>query len=165
MRKIIDNNGRLFGIISIIDVFVIAVVALLVLALSTRQGTNNPAAATDPNTPVTFQVLVTALPNYQADMIEVGDFINDKDYPTGGPLGTISKIDRLPASTPFAMPNGTIVQVETEDHCNLLVTIEGEELVSHRRHLVNRVYEIGINSTRNFQTQYTLMTGTVIDIQ
>ena len=36
MKKIIDKNGRLFGVISIIDVAVLLVVAVMALALYVR---------------------------------------------------------------------------------------------------------------------------------
>lgn len=36
MQKIIDKNGRLFGLVSIIDVVVLLVVAVMALALYVR---------------------------------------------------------------------------------------------------------------------------------
>lgn len=43
MKKIIDKNGRLFGVISIIDVAVLLVVAVMALALYVRGTGASPA--------------------------------------------------------------------------------------------------------------------------
>ena len=46
MKKIIDRNGRLFGFISVIDLLVIVVVAVMGFALYTK---NTQMALTSPN--------------------------------------------------------------------------------------------------------------------
>ena len=48
MKKLIDENGRLFGLVSVIDVAVIVVVAVLAVALYTKDSAMPIASAADP---------------------------------------------------------------------------------------------------------------------
>ncbi len=51
-----------------------------------------------------------------------------------------------------------------EDGVNLLLTVEGRGIISDGRYLVNRVYDLGVNSARNYHTPYAQFTGTVVAI-
>ena len=60
--------------------------------------------------------------------------------------------------------DGTIGPAPVEDGVNLLLTLEGSGLISDGRYLLNRVYDLGVNSSRGFQTKYVQFNGTVVDI-
>ena len=45
-----------------------------------------------------------------------------------------------------------------------MLTIEGEGLISGKSYALNRIYELGVNSARNFVTEYARLTGTVVSI-
>ena len=47
---------------------------------------------------------------------------------------------------------------------NLVLTIQGEGLISEGRYQLNRIYDLGINASRNFYTPYAQFTGTVTSI-
>ena len=71
--KIIDRNGRLFGKISVIDLLVIAVVAVMAVALYVKTNQKEITSTTTRNTPITFQILVRGVRSYVADAVAVGD--------------------------------------------------------------------------------------------
>ena len=89
MQKIIDKNGRLFGLVSIIDVVVLLVVAVMALALYVR-GNRTVTGSTLSNVPISFQMVIEVAPDYLADSIQVGDKIYDKERVGAGALGTIT---------------------------------------------------------------------------
>ena len=162
--KIIDHNGRLFGKISIIDLLVIAVVAVMAVALhvksnSTHTGTNVT------NTPITYQVLATGVRSYVAESVTVGDLMFDQDRSSGGTLGVITDIQVLPSAKLAELNNGTVGTLPMEDAVNLLITVEGSGLISEGRYLLNRVYDLGVNSSRNYYTKYAQFTGVVSMIE
>lgn len=161
--KIIDHNGRLFGKISIIDVLVIAVVIVMGTALyfksnQTHTGTNSV------NTDITYQVLVSGVRNYVSDAVVVGDQMYDQDRSSGGTLGRITDIEVLPSGKLAEFNDGTVDTVPVEDGVNLLLTVKGSGLISDGRFLLNRVYDLGANSSRNFYTKYAQFTGVVTAI-
>lgn len=162
--KIIDRNGRLFGKISVIDLLVIAVVIVMAAALYVKNNHKDITSTSVANTPITYQVLVSGVRNYVADAVREGDLLYDQVYSSGGTLGTITTIEELPSGKLAEFKDGTVDIVPVEDGVNLLLTVEGSGLISEGRYLLNRVYALGINSSRSYYTKYAQFNGTVVNI-
>ncbi|MGE4276519.1 MAG: DUF4330 domain-containing protein [Lawsonibacter sp.] len=162
--KIIDRNGRLFGKISVIDLLVIAVVLVMAVALYVKSNQTHTGTSVT-NTTITYQVQVSGVRNYVSDAVAVGDLMFDQDRSSGGTLGTITSVEVLPSGKLAEFTDGTVDTVPVEDGVNLLLTVEGSGLLSDGRYLLNRVYDLGVNSSRNFYTKYAQFTGTVTVIQ
>lgn len=161
--KIIDHNGRLFGKISIIDVLVVAVVIVMAAALSVK-GRQTQTSTSVTNEPITFQVQVQGVRTYVADAIQVGDLLYDPDYSTGGALGVITDIQVTPGTQLADFSDGTLETVPKEDCKDILLTVQGEGLISDGFYYLNRVYIVGVNASRNYYTKYVQFSGTVFDI-
>ena len=118
--------------------------------------------------PITFQVRARGIDSYVADAIRVGDGLYDQNYSSGGrALGKITDIEV--ESTPGTkladeLTDGTTAMFEAEDTVDLLLTVEGRGLVTGRSYSLNRVYDLGINSSRNYCTRQADFTGTVCRI-
>ena len=69
--KIMDKNGRLFGKISVIDVLVILVVAVMAFALYVKNNTLSVTSTSAPGTTITVTVLAENLDLHVADAISV----------------------------------------------------------------------------------------------
>lgn len=162
--KIIDHNGRLFGKISIVDVIVILVVAVMAAALYVKTNTLTHTSTAIENETITYQIYCRGLPAYVEDSVQVEDLIYDEDRPSSGCLGTITAVEVLPGTEQVTFDDGTVEEVSAEDTVNLCLTIEGEGLVDGKRYALNRIYDLGVNSARNFVTTYARFTGTVISI-
>ena len=162
--KIIDNNGRLFGKISIIDVFVILVVAVLAVALYLKTNTMTHTSTATKNEVNTNQVRAQGVNNCVENNIQVGDRIFDEDRPRGGCLGKVTAIEIMPGTEMEEFSDGTMEEVPSENTVNLLLTVEGEGLISGKSYSLNRIYDLGVNSARNFVTEYARLTGTVVSI-
>lgn len=164
MNKIIDRNGRLFGKVSIIDLIVVLIVIVMAFALHMKNNELDASKTTGSNTPITFTCLAENLPLNVVDAIQVGDKVYDKDRSSGGAVGTITKIEQLPASKVADLKNGTYAALTNENARNLLITIEGTGMVSNGRYSINRIYEVGVNASRNFYTSYALFMASVTEI-
>lgn len=162
--KIIDRNGRLFGKISVIDLLVIAVVLVMALALYVKNNQTHTGTSVT-NTNITYQVLVSGVRNYVGDAVVMGDLMYDQDRSSGGTLGKITAVEVLPSGKLAEFADGTVGTVPVEDGVNLLLTVEGSGLIRDGRYLLNRVYDLGVNSSRNFYTKYAQFTGIVTVIQ
>ena len=162
--KLIDENGRLFGKISVIDVVVVAVVAALAgaLYLKTNTLTHTSTSVQDPI--IHYQVLAEAVPDFVEGQVQIGDLFFDEDRGSSGCLGTVVAVEVFPGERLTDFSDGTVVKAPVEDTINLLITVEGEGLIDEGRYVLNRVYDLGVNSARNFCTQYVRMTGTVVKI-
>lgn len=161
--KLIDHNGRLFGKISVIDVLVVAVVAVLAVALSFKSSQTHTGTNVS-NDSITYQVLVSGVRTYVAEAIQCGDQMYDQDRTSGGSLGTITDIEVMDGTKLAELQDGTVEMVPVADGQTLLLTIEGSGIVSEGRYLLNRIYDLGVNSSRNFYTPYAQFTGTITSI-
>ena len=163
--KIIDKNGRLFGKISIIDVVVILVVIALAAALGFKRNQTH-TGTTVSNIPIVFQLRVSGERTYVTDAIRVGDHLYDLDNRSNGPLGEIREIEVLPGPglKQANLFDGTDEMIPVEDSVNVLLTVQGEGIISDNRYLLNRVYNLGVNTTRNYYTPYAQFTASVIAI-
>jgi hypothetical protein len=162
--KIIDRNGRLFGKISVIDLLVILVVAVMAVALYVKNNHKEITSTSTPNTTITYQILVRGIRTYVSDAVQVGDNLYEQDYTTGGSIGKITAIEVLPGDRLAEFDDGTVELAPVEDSVNLLITVEGEGIISDGRYLLNRIYDLGVNSSRNYTTRYAQFTGTVSSI-
>lgn len=161
--KLIDHNGRLFGKISVIDVLVLAVVVVLAAALYFKSNQTHTGTSVS-NSDITYQVLASGVRNYVADAVREGDLLYDQDRSSGGTLGEIVTIEVLPSGKMAEFNDGTVETVPVADSVNLLLTIRGSGILSDGRYLLNRVYDLGVNSSRNFYTPYAQFTGVVTSI-
>lgn len=163
--KIIDRNGRLFGKISVIDVIVI--LAVIVVALAIYVKTHKPQTGSNVSTTtVVYQMKVDNQPEYMLQAIQVGDQIYDKERSTGGSLGTITDIQVSDGTYEAKLNDGTYEVVPAENRYNLLLTIRGEGLVEEDGSiLLNRVYDLGVNSSREFNNKYGLFLGRIVSIE
>ena len=163
--KIIDRNGRLFGKISVIDVIVI--LAVIVMAAAIYVKTHKPQTGSNvATTTIVYQMSVENQPEYMLDAIQVGDQIYDKERSTGGSLGTIADIQVSGGTYEGKLNDGTVAMLPAEDCYNILLTIEGEALIEGNGSvMLNRIYSLGVNSNRNFNTQYANFVGTIVDLQ
>ena len=88
----------------------------------------------------------------------------DVDNSSGGALGEITDIQVMEGAKLAEYDDGTMEMTPVEDGVNLLLTVEGRGITSDGRYLVNRVYDLGVNSARNYHTPYAQFTGTVVAI-
>jgi hypothetical protein len=146
--KIIDHNGRLFGKISVVDLLVIAIVAVMGLALFLKNTTKEQTSTTTSNRPITYQVMLYGARNYVAQAVEVGDMLYDNERSSGGSIGEIVEIEQFPGEKICEFVDGTVGMAPVEDGTNLLLTVEGAGIISDGRILINRVYDLGVNSAR-----------------
>ena len=162
--KIIDRNGRLFGKISIIDVLVILVVLVLAAALYFKGHQTHTGTSVTERT-ITFQIRARGVDDYVAAAIQEKDEVYDHDYSSGGrSLGEI--IDIQVERTPGARMEENLLGglVEADDTVDLLITVQGRGLVDGKSYTLNRVYDLGVNSNRNYYTKRAAFTGTVAAI-
>lgn len=164
--KIIDRNGRLFGVISVIDLLVIGVVIVMAAALYFKNNQTH-TGTTVTEQPITFQVLARGVRSYVVDAIRVGDGLYDQNYSSGGrSLGEITDIQvvRDPGTTQASLNNGTAALVDTEDSVDLLITVQGRGLINGKNYSINRVYDLAVNSARGYYTRTSQFTGSVASI-
>ncbi len=154
MKKIIDRNGRLFGKISVIDIVVVLLVAVLAMAFYVKNHRLDASKSDGADETITVTMLAENLPVNAADALRVGDKVYDKERSSGGAIGVITDIEVLPAGTTEELTDGTFARLTNEDGRNVVLTIRCQGAVINGRYTINRVYELGANAKRSFYTPY-----------
>ncbi len=94
--KIINEKGKLFGIINIIDLSVLVILALIIVGGASRLK-SRPIVASD-TTPATITFEVSDIRMATVDGIKEGDPIYH--YDKGGYIGTIEDVEYRPYQEP-----------------------------------------------------------------
>lgn len=166
--KIIDRDGRLFGRISIIDLLVIAAVAVIAAAVYVKNNATPSGSGTVKEQRITFQIQTVNMEDYLTGAIRVGDKIYDANYSSGsGPVGEITQVQVLNdpgIAVEENMDDGTLPQISVEGTVDLLITVEGSGVSDGRSYTINRVYELGVNASRTYRTNRATFVGVVVEI-
>lgn len=164
MKKLIDENGRLFGLVSVIDVAVIIVVAVLAVALYTKDSAMPIASAADPMQTIRYEVMITNMPEGRLESLRLEDQIYDKE--TGNPMGVLKDIQVEDCVISMLKADGTFVMAPIESRYNVKLTVEAQARVDERGHYyVNRANILAVGWGLDLYTKTSLFGGTVMEIQ
>ncbi|HHT17452.1 MAG TPA: DUF4330 domain-containing protein [Papillibacter sp.] len=164
MKRIIDQNGRLFGKISIIDILFILVVAAVCAAFYVKFNVLDVTSKAVDTVPVTYSITISGVRDYTVNSLQVGDLLYDNDNSGGQPVGKITYISVQDAVRTVEKTDGTIVNGPVEGCYDVTLTLIAEGIVSGGRYLVNRTYDINMNSERIFNTKYAVFTATITGV-
>jgi hypothetical protein len=161
MRKIIDDRGRLFGIVSFIDVFVLAVVVVIAVAVFTKFNVHDNPLTTPNTVSVSYTVKIPAIRDTTAELIYIGDNL----YTDAGTfIGTIRGIAIEDATSLEPLVDGTNVLGRIHERYDVTLTVEAQTSFSDGRYFASRVFELNVNSEQRMQTKYNLFTGIITSL-
>lgn len=164
MKKIVDENGRLFGRVSIIDVVVIAVVAVLAVALYAKDTAVPIAGISDPLQPVEYTVSITNMPAGRLEGLREGDALYNKE--TGNYVGEIRNIQVEDCVTSILKTDGTYVMARVEDRYNVTLTVDARVMVDERGHYyVERSELVAVGWSMNFNTKASTFAGVITEME
>ena len=164
-KKLVDENGRLFGRISVIDLGVIAVILVCAAALYTKFSAAPIVSPSVPMDTIEYQVFVTNVGQSRLDSLQVGDFLYDKDNDTGSHVGVITGIQVEDCVIPAMRQDGTYVMATADERFNVTLSITAVGKVDEDgRIFLNRTTEVGSGAVINYYTRACLFTGTVMEM-
>ncbi|MBQ8526605.1 MAG: DUF4330 domain-containing protein [Clostridia bacterium] len=148
---IIDNKGKLFGKINIIDICVILIV---VLALAMTYFKFNLSAHSDVveyETTVTYTIQARNLRSFTLDGVEIGDKLYD--HSSDKYSGTIVDKNITPATEYLTRADGTIVKTGLPERYDLELTVESPALIKNGMVVLESGKSIHLNQTNSYYTQ------------
>jgi hypothetical protein len=162
MRKIIDDKGRLFGLISFIDVIVIVVVILLAVAVLLRTNTTGNSVMAPGTVGVTYTARVPSVRLSTVEQILPGD----KLYTDMGTfIGTITEVEYEDAYSQEPLADGTIVMGRVHERYDAILTVEAQCSFSDGSYYANKIFELKANSEHRLQTKYNIFTAVIVLIK
>ena len=161
-RKFIDENGRLFGLISVIDVLAVAVIAVLAVAFVSKKASPAIITAVAPMDEITYEVYVENMPDGRLEALRVGD--NMYDYDTKSPLGVIEKIETEDCTVTMQKADGTYVVAEVPGRNNVRLTVRAQAKMNDGTLYIDRVSPVSVGWSMNIYTPATRFSGVVLGI-
>lgn len=161
-RKLIDEKGRLFGAVSLIDILAVLIVVVLGFAVYTRFFTKEATAVAAVNDTFEYDLRIENVRMLTIDALREGDRIYDTDNDIY--LGTITGIEYEDALVESKLADGTYAYAPAENRYDVTLHITAEGLVSSGRYYASRSFEISANAQVWFHTKYCSTSGFVWEI-
>ena len=159
--KLIDNNGKLFGKINIIDFGIVFIIILVALAAYIKFGVLNQTSTSTELTSVHYTIEISGIRNYSIENLYGGDTV----YETGGSaIGTVVGIETEEYEMSLEMLDGTITTAVVPDRYTMTIEIEADAMITDGRYYIDKTYEIGAGSSKTINTKYIQGSGTVKEI-
>lgn len=156
--RIIDNKGRIFGLINIIDLLVI----LVILAVVARFGTKiHQSTAGSQVKEIEAVLYVKEVKDATTNVIKVGDIV--KETKTNGVLGKVTDVDVRPSETLVETADGRIVVYPNPVLKDVYITLRGTGSVNENA-IVLGSNEIRIGTSLQIKTNIYSVTSTVMKI-
>lgn len=158
----IDNKGKLFGKINIVDFFVIVIIiaAIGLTFFKFSLSKHSDAASSDAKAEYTFKI--TSLRDFTVKEINVGEKIYDSE--TGKCIGTIKDVEVKDAYEYFTKTNGEIVYKKLPERYNIELLVETDVVINEKGISVNGVRSLHKNQNIVIYTQKIQTEGQVIEV-
>lgn len=160
--KLLDDRGRIFGKISIVD---FAIVVLLVLALGwfgySRFVVNLRQRLEEITVPCEITVLVPAVRQPTVEALKNSQAVFE--FKTNAYVGTVSSIREEPAYVWFLNNDGRWVMTAASDRTDVYVVLKAEARVSENVITVNGV-EVRVGQSVNLKSKWAAVSGYIYAI-
>lgn len=148
---IIDNKGKLFGKINIIDVCVILIIAIAIGVTYFKFNLSAHSDVTTTNSKATYTIRATKVRSFTADSISVGDKVFDRE--TDKFVGTVVDVTKKGATDYIELNNGSVVKADVPERYNVDVTIECPAIVRGGAIVTESGKQIYVNQQGAYYTQ------------
>lgn len=163
-RRLFDSEGRLFGVISVVDILAVLVVAALAVMLVARYVTppgshygQTDGGDTSTNARITCEVRISGVRESTALGIQPGDVLRNPD--TGNVLGTVTSTRQEPYVQQINTFDGQVIEMETEGYIDVYLTFEGKGSVVDGHCYLDGATELVHNISIKFVTPYVSSVG------
>jgi hypothetical protein len=160
-KKIIDENGRLFGKLSVIDLAVILIVAVLLVAAYVKFNVMETTSPSVKTYQIEYTLMISGIREQNAALLRPGDAVWTE---TGTPVGTITSVTTQPATQISQLADGRYVKGSVEDKVDTELVITANCTATNGRYYVERTFEVNVNREHNLVTKYSQFTAYISDI-
>ena len=156
--SLIDNKGRVFGLINIIDLLVILLVVAVVGRFTLMQKQQSAGAVTRT---IEVVVHVKEVRDATCNVINEGDVV--KETKTNAVLGKITNVKVVPSESIVETADGRLVVAPNPVYKDIYLTIQGSGTAGDNA-IVLGSNEIRVGTTLQLKTNMYSVTSTVMSI-
>lgn len=156
--SLIDNKGRIFGLINIIDLLVIVLIVAVVGRFTLKSRQKSAGAVT---TNIEVVVHVKEVRDATADIVKVGDIV--KETKSNVVLGKVVDVKVNPSETLVETADGRVVVYPNPVYKDMYITLIGSGSAGENA-IVLGGNEIRVGTTLQIKTNMYSVTTTVMSI-
>ena len=155
----IDEKGRIFGKVSLIDIVVILTVIVLVGGFVYNRTSQHVRQIIMADTPLYVTFLIEGVRDFSLEAVQDGDIFFRQHERI--PLGSVTRIETGPAYDIMIRTDGTAAYVPIEDRFNLYITLACVGSITDTGFYVNGTQRMAIGGRMSIQSN-TLLTMAMI---
>ena len=160
-RKFIDENGRLFGKISFIDVVVLLAVAAVVLTFLLKPEVIVSTTGSTDTVPVEYTIVARDIRRNIAETFRPDDTL----YTEGGvAIGKITEVKSEQAKLITQLVDGRYIEAIVESKVDAYITVMADCSHSNGRYYAGRTFELFVNQNGKYLTKYVAFPATMTEI-
>jgi len=125
---IMDEKGKLFGKVSIVDALIVVVVLAAVFVVGYRFTKTKTVSPFVKTSAIEMQFLAEEAPDYAAKAIKVGDAVTD--FEKGSAFGKVSEVKVDKSLSYGTASDGKIVSTSKQGYASVKVVTEGQGVYS-----------------------------------
>ncbi len=160
--KIIDENGKLFGKLNLVDLGIILLVIFAIVTVGAKLLKDSSESGA--KTTISYTVFVEGVRQQSIDAINK-NYENITEAEKKDALGKIVKIEKEPSVIPVEMMDGTYKELEQPDKFNLYITLEVMGNASSNGYFTESGKKLIWGDTLVLNNNYSRMTGKIEQIK
>lgn len=158
---IINKEGKLFGKVSVIDIFVVLVIAVMAFGVYTRFFSGGTKADVT-NTKIEYKIKVKSVRQGTVDALKKGGAVYDtqtKEY-----MGRIVSTAEEPCLEEQKLLDGSYVMSEVPERQNVIVTLSVDGATNASGYYTSENKPLYVGSTFVIATPYAETTGEIVSV-
>jgi len=146
----IDEKGRLFGKVSLIDIFVILAVIVFAVGFVYNRTSQDIQRIIMADTPMYVTFLVEDVRDLSLSAVQEGDILFRQHERI--PLGTVTNIETGPAYDIITRTDGTAALVPVDGRYNMYITLAAVGSITDRGFFVNGTQQMSVGGRISLQS-------------
>lgn len=155
---VIDNKGRLFGKVNLLDLIVLLGVLAVVGRFGYQAFFSQDVAPTGEDKQIEMTFKLPSVTQYTIDALQPGEDLYDSKSNTL--LGKVVAVEAEPAVVVREVPDGLVERV-SDTHFDYYVTVKGPARVSPNGITMSGI-EMKVGRTNGYKTAYWAGSGTTV---
>ena len=159
----LDEKGRLFGKISVIDILVILAVFVLTAGFLYNRTSQNIRQIIAADTPIYVTFMVEGVRDFSFGAVDTGD-VFFRQHERTIPLGTVTEVTRGPAYDIIILADGTAQYAPMVGRYNMFITLSGIGSITDAGFFLNGTQQMSVGGSMTLQSNRFLATVRVYDV-
>ncbi|NLN06273.1 MAG: DUF4330 domain-containing protein [Firmicutes bacterium] len=159
--KLLDEKGRLFGLINLIDLLVLILVVAVLAGGAYKLTRPSGSGAGDAGEKATVLALVSNVSQYTVDAVTVGSTVYD---PTSkGHMGKVTNAEVVPHRQPVPTADGPVLMAEIPARFDIFLTFEAVVTVTETA-VRCASYDLRVGATVTLGSRDFMVSTTVLRV-